>query len=230
MVQVCLRRSRAPILLRVVPGGEEQCDVGPGSTTRRADHRSDVALAQAVGQGDDTAVRQMAERLFDRTRATVRYLCGNDRDADDLAQSSLLEVLRSAGSFRGECSLERWADRITTRTTLRRLKRRRFREGIVGLAADPAASLHTAASPAMDRVLLRGRIATVLGTLTPERRATVTLHWVLGYRVAEIAEIMATPINTVRDRLRVAKKQLRSRIMKDPGLAEWVRSVLHEEQ
>lgn len=200
----------------------------PGPTPR-ADRSSDVALAQAAGRSEEKAVRELAERLFDRTRVTVRYLCGNDRDADDLAQISLLEVLRSAGSFRGESSLERWADRITTRTSLRRLKRRRFREGIVALSEDPSASIRGAAPPEMERSLLRQRLATLLGTLSPERRAVVTLHWVLGYRVAEIAEMMETPVNTVRDRLRVAKRQLRSRIQKDPGLADWARSVLHEE-
>ncbi len=192
------------------------------------DQDPDVSLARAAGRGDPDACRELAERLFDRTRTTVAYLCAGDRDADDLAQQSLVAVLKSARTFRGDCSLERWADRITIRTTLRRLKQRRWREGIVGLEAEPQPDHPVDPDRKLHRRLLRKRLAEVLGRLSEDRRTAVLLHWVHGYRVAEIAEITDTPVNTVRDRLRVGKKQLRKHLMKDPALADWARSVLHE--
>lgn len=188
----------------------------------------DVVLAQAVGSGDHHATRVLAERLFERTRATVHYLCGGDRDADDLSQLALVEVLRSAHSFRGDCPLERWADRITVRTALRELRRRRWREKIVTLCEAPLPEGQAAPDERILRRFLRRRLAGLLAKLSEDRRTAVMLHWVHGYSVAEIAEITESPVNTVRDRLQVAKKQLRALLLKDPGLSEWAQSVLHE--
>ena len=188
----------------------------------------DVVLAQAVGSGDPQATRALAERLCDRTRATVHFLCGGDRDADDLSQLALVAVLRSAHSFRGDCPIERWADRIAVRTALRALRHRRWREKIVALQEDPLPESHGAPDARIFRHFLRGRLSGLLARLSEDRRTAVVLHWVHGYSVAEIAELTESPPNTVRDRLRVAKKQLRGLFSKDPALSEWAQSVLHE--
>ncbi len=108
------------------------------------------------------------------------------------------------------------------RTSLRWLKRRRSQHQRVRQAAqrDPAAA---AAEP--ERVLalrmLRRRLALKLGRLKPEQRAAVVLKHVHGYSVAEIAELTSAPLNTVRDRLRVGKQQLRKLAAGDPLLRDW---------
>ena len=40
----------------------------------------------------------------------------------------------------------------------------------------------------------------VLGRLSPDRRAAVTLHWMHGYSVQEIADMVGAPANTVNAR------------------------------
>ena len=65
--------------------------------------------------------------------------------------------------------------------------------------ADPSAE------PGIERTLLRGAFA----KLSPEQRAVVALHLHAGYSVAETADIVAAPQETVRSRLRLAKAQLR---------------------
>ena len=146
----------------------------------------------------------MAERLIDRVRTTVSYLAPNHPDADDLIQRALIEILRSAGSFRGESALETWADRIASRTAMRLLKQRARHAEVSG--EDEAA-----------KAGLRTRLAGLLSRLSPERRAAVVLHYVHGYSVQEISEITETPANTVRDRLRVGKALLRKYMLKDSG-------------
>jgi len=191
-------------------------------------YESEVALARAAGDGDPRANRHLAERLLNRIRATVHYLAAGDRDADDLVQMALVAILRSARTFRGECSLERWGDRIAVRTALRELKRRRWRERIVALDGDVAREGQISADHDIQRRLLRDRLAHLLGRLSADRRAAVTLHWMHGYSVQEIADITSAPVNTVRDRLRTGKKLLKSHLEKDPALRDWARSFIHE--
>jgi RNA polymerase sigma-70 factor (ECF subfamily) len=159
----------------------------------------------------------MAERLIDRVRTTVSYLAPNHPDADDLVQRALIEILRSAGSFRGESALETWADRIASRTAMRLLKQRARHAEVVTLVAEPEPEEFLSGEDEAAKAGLRTRLAGLLSRLSPERRAAVVLHYVHGYSVQEISEITETPANTVRDRLRVGKALLRKYLLKDSG-------------
>jgi RNA polymerase sigma-70 factor (ECF subfamily) len=183
--------------------------------------RDDLELVAAVADGDPAARRKLVERVLDRTRRTVAYLVGADREADDMAQNALVQILRSAHTFRGECTLEYWADRITIRTAMRELRKRKRREQI-----EPEALVLGPQAPGVDvqadLKLVRARLAQLLGKLTAERRTAVVLHHVHGYGIAEVAEMTEAPVNTVRDRLRVGRRQLRKRILSDRALRGWI--------
>jgi RNA polymerase sigma-70 factor, ECF subfamily len=176
----------------------------------------DLALAQRAASGDEQARRSIAQRLFERVRTTVRYLAASHPDGDDFVQLSLLEVLRSLGTFRAETKLESWADRIVVRTALRLIKRQRRHGEVIALfSGGEVPPKHAEGAPHHQ---LRRHVQSLLQRLTPERQAVVVLQLVHGYSVAEIAELTDTPINTVRDRLRIGKTQLRKFILKDPAL------------
>ena len=162
----------------------------------------------------------MAERLLDRVRTTVTYLAPRHPDADDLVQRSLIEILRSAGTFRGESSLETWADRIAARTSMRLIRQRARHAEVVTLVADPQPRGFLCGEGEAEKASLRRRLTVLLSRLSSERRSAVVLHYVHGYTVEEISEITETPANTVRDRLRVGKSLLRQYILKDSGLGE----------
>ena len=186
---------------------------------------SDLELTHRAGLGDDSARRELTRRLLPRVRNTVHYLAAGDRDADDLVQMALVEVLRVVGSFRGDASLEHWADRVVVRTALRQIKRRRWREGIVRLDEVDRGAAEAPQEDVAGRRQLRQRMATLLENLSPERRTAVVLHWVRGYTIPEIAELTGAKLNTVRGRLRDAKRELRRLIMKDPVLGDWAESI-----
>ncbi len=210
-------------MMSVSPSSPKEADASP---------QADLELARAAGRGEARARQLLAQRLFDHVRATVSYLAGGDPDKDDLVQLSMIEILRSASSFRAEGPLDAWADRITVRTSFRALKARRRREEPlrgsedVHVAQDRLeASFSEKETTALDQEIqrreLHRRLATVLGRLGPRRRAVVVLRWVHGYGVEEIARITDSRPNTVRGRLRRGKRQLRKLILADPVLAGW---------
>ncbi len=59
----------------------------------------------------------------------------------------------------------------------------------------------------------RSVVRDALGRLTDKARLTVTLFYIDGYSHAEIADFLEVPVNTVRSRLRHAKKRLREEMM-----------------
>ncbi|MBI4917480.1 MAG: sigma-70 family RNA polymerase sigma factor [Acidobacteria bacterium] len=180
---------------------------------------ADLRLADAAASGDDGARRTLALRLADRMRRTARFLLRDEADADDAAQSAMVEVLLCLRRYRGEGSLEHWANRIATRTALELVRRRRRdaeREGR-GDAALPAPEETTTCGDEPE-VVLRQRLLRCLDRVPDERRATVVLRLVHGMTLEEIARETAVPRNTAKDRLRVGRQELREAVREDPIL------------
>lgn len=187
----------------------------------------DEELVRAATAGGQDARRALADRALDRIRTSVRYLCGDHRDSADFVQLSLVEVLRSVHTFRGDSRLETWVDRITVRTTLRHLKAgRKDQARQQSQARDPEPTLPTPADDperALTRARVQSRLAEILQKLTPERRGALVLQIVYGYSIQEISDLTDAPTETVRDRLKVGKKQLRRLVLTDDALREWAK-------
>jgi RNA polymerase sigma-70 factor (ECF subfamily) len=185
-------------------------------------HRDDLELVRAAAAGDESACRGLADRLLDRVRSTAFYLAGGRADADDYAQLAMVEILRSAGTYRGESSLEAWAERIAVRTAMRRIKRGRARPSLVSIDDVHEASPDPASDECLDRQRVSRRVARLLDTLKPKHRVAVTLKLLFGHTIAEIAELTDTHPDTVDYRLRTGRKLLRKKILNDPLLREWI--------
>jgi RNA polymerase sigma-70 factor (ECF subfamily) len=171
------------------------------------DAQADVELMAAVAANDPSAQRVVAQRLAPRVRKVAGLLCRSPADADDAAQAALIEILRSAGSFREAASLERWAERVTVRATLRTARRERSRKGLLErwVPADLLPWGALGVQSAVEEVSLE----TLLKCLSRERFQAFVLHHALDYTVNEIAELTGAPPGTVKDRLVMARKQLR---------------------
>lgn len=181
----------------------------------------DVSLCRAAAEGSAAAQHQLLDRLLDRVRRTVAYTLAFDADSEDVAQDTLLVILDSCGGFRGESSLEHWADRVTINRALRHRKKKGHRAWLFeNAAAEERIPLPGTAKPISPT--LRQTLATHLHRLSPERRASLILYYVYGYTVPEIAEITDVKEATVRDRLFVARKHLRKRFLADPILVHWL--------
>ncbi|HWB76783.1 MAG TPA: sigma-70 family RNA polymerase sigma factor [Nannocystaceae bacterium] len=189
--------------------------MSPASTPReRGDERpEDARLMQLVASGDARARNLLAMRLVGRTRRVLRGLLGDARDADDAAQDALVEILAAAHGWRGEGSIERWADRITVRTGLR-FRRRERRDAIADVDPD---ELRSDALPEHDEVLPRP-LAAYLDTLPLKERQVLFLKHALGYSLPEVAEIVGAARSTTKHRLESALDRLRKLIRRDTAI------------
>lgn len=183
-------------------------------------HPEDASLTAAAARGDQKARRSLVERLLSRVRSTVTYLSPTSPDIDDITQRALMEILASCDTYRGESRLESWADRIVTRTAIRLLQQRRVgdarEQGVDEVPEYPEWS-HPMQSP-NETAGEQREVAALLARLPPERREALVLKHVQGYSVEEIAAATNTKINTVRDRLRVGRAELRALLSgREPG-------------
>jgi RNA polymerase sigma-70 factor (ECF subfamily) len=168
-----------------------------------------------VARQDARAQRLLVERLTQRVRRITRLLSGASVDPDDAAQLSLLEILRSADSFRVATSLERWADRISARTTLRLVRREHQRRNLLTRWLVPGSlPWGKKEEPGQGE---RIGLTSVLARLSPPRREALVLRHALEFSVDEIAELTGAPPGTVKDRLVAGRKQLRRLLERDAG-------------
>jgi RNA polymerase sigma-70 factor (ECF subfamily) len=172
--------------------------------------RTDVELMAAVAAREPAAQREVLNRLGGRVRKLTGLLCRDRADADDAAQLALMAILKSADGFRVATSLERWAERITVRTTLRAGRREKNRRSLLErwLPPNRAPWGESAGGEPLGLDALFDR-------LTPERRRAFVLHHALGYTVEEIAELSEAPVGTVKDRLVTARRELRAMLERD---------------
>jgi serine/threonine-protein kinase len=89
------------------------------------DRENDAQLARDAAT-DPLARHALACRLTPRVRRLSASLLRVGSDAEDASQLALLEIMRSVSGFRGESSLETWADRIAVHTALRLAGQRRL--------------------------------------------------------------------------------------------------------
>ncbi len=154
-------------------------------------------------------------------------MLGNDADALDATQDTLVAALRALGRFDGRSSFGTWIYRIATNTCIDEMRRRR-RRPVTGVDVDFAevvevsevADDHSSgalspylgqASPGADPahiVAARIDIDVALASLPVEFRTAVVLRDVCDLPYDEIAEILGVPVGTVRSRIARARSAL----------------------
>lgn len=167
----------------------------------------DARLAAAVA-GDRRAAHALLTEMLPRVRNLVRYLVRGDADVDDIAQTTLIEILRSLPGYRAEGSLRGWADRITVRVTLSHVRRRRAERAEQERHAPELRAVRDPDAPP-DAYVQRRDVVRWLDQLPDDQRHAVVLHHVMGLSAPELAEELGVPFETARSRLRLGMRKLR---------------------
>ncbi len=182
---------------------------------------ADLALTRQAAAGDPAAGRELICRVMERVQHTCDYLAGAD-DGEDLAQLALMQVVRSAGTFRGESSLLYWVDRVTVRTAAKTFEKQKRRRLLFASACLPRPET-TDAEEGAALGQVRRRLRRHFAAISEKQRIVVVMHYLYEYEIPEIGELLDLKINAVRSRLRKGLKRLRRSILADPCLREWLR-------
>jgi RNA polymerase sigma-70 factor (ECF subfamily) len=172
----------------------------------------DVELMARVAGGEAEAQRILVRRLLGRVQRLCRALLRHAHDAQDAAQVSMLEILQSARGFRGDSSLERWADRITVRSALRASRN----EKRVQRTPFEADSERVSAPTGEDAVLAQEYLLRV----SERQRTVLILRHGFEYSIDEIADLTGISPNTVKDRLLRGRSLMRKMLRREELLLE----------
>ncbi|HYY07056.1 MAG TPA: sigma-70 family RNA polymerase sigma factor [Actinomycetota bacterium] len=153
----------------------------------------------------ETAERGELARLYGelapRLWRALRAYSGDPALADDALDEAFAQFIHRGAAVE---SPERWIWRAAFRIAAGELKeRRRF-------VAMPDDAPVDDADPATD-------LLPALARLPPKQRAALILHYYIGYRTREIAQILGSSRATVRVHLSAGRKRLRRILERDDG-------------
>lgn len=145
--------------------------------------------------------------------AVALALAGQEADALDLVQETLLRAFRSFVSFDRGDNLKAWLFTILRHAFLDRCRRRRLEPSALDPGAEPPLPAppgpFPAAGDALPDDLLRA-----LRTLSPAHQTLLLLCDVEGLRYREIADALGCPIGSVMSGLHNARTRLREALAK----------------
>ncbi len=192
-----------------------------GPTPARPDALAGVARAAAAG--DSAAVRTLFLTIGPHLLHVVRRVLGPGHpEIDDVTQECSVAVMDALERYRGEATVLYLVCRVAALTAMKvrrreaARKRRSVRDEALhveqlpgdGVAPDQEFSWQVSADA----------VRALLDRLPIDQAEALALHCVLGYTVQEIAETCLVPRETVRSRLRLAKRALRIHLLGDPRL------------
>jgi RNA polymerase sigma-70 factor (ECF subfamily) len=165
---------------------------------------------------DEAFERDLAEFVgahYPRLIRLAGLICRDAIDSEDAVQAGLERAWRRRESLDDPGRLAAWLDRIVVREAIRlgRDKRSlRQRVGrLLGDQDDIEIGVRDAEADPGSSVTSRAALRHAFESLPAAQRAVVALHLYLGYSIAETADMVGAPLETVRSRLRLARERMR---------------------
>jgi RNA polymerase sigma-70 factor, ECF subfamily len=164
--------------------------------------------------GDPEAFGTLFLRHRDRLWAVAVRTLSDPEEAADALQDAMISAFRRAESFRGDSAVTTWLHRIVINACLDRLRRKSARPAADGAderVLDALALGHAAPDPsaASDTSL---DVMSALRMLPHDQQAALVLVDMLGYPVADAAEILEVSPGTVKSRCARGRARLLPRL------------------
>ena len=150
---------------------------------------------------DDIRIENIINLYGDLLYRTGIMILGNPQDVQDVLQEVMLKVLQKMPEFHDSEHEKAWLLRVTI-NLCKDMLRFRFRHQYIQID-----ELEIEAVDTDDRQLLQEIIQ-----LPSSWRIVLILHYVEGYSLREIADILSVSENAVKKRMQRAKKALRAKL------------------
>ena len=167
----------------------------------------DELLIMRCQDGDQVALGELVDRWQGRFVGHACRMTGQPDAARDAVQEAWLAIVRSLGRLDDPARFAPWAYRIVSNKCVDWVRKQgRRRELDRELVAEKRRE------EKIDRTSEDGeqaRVLEALHSLPPERQALLSLYYLDGFSVREIADILEIPAGTVKSRLFHARNELK---------------------
>ena len=176
--------------------------------------QSDEQLMTAVMAGNQVALAALVTRHHAPLLGYLYRLVGGDQPlAEDLAQETLLHVLRQS-TYQADRPFKPWLYKIATNLARDHFKSAAVRKSRRSDTEEEALLSLEEHEPGPEEHVLAaeqgGEVRAALAQLGEEYQTVLALRFYQGFSLQEIAETLHIPLGTVKSRLSVGTHRLRS--------------------
>jgi RNA polymerase sigma-70 factor (ECF subfamily) len=185
------------------------------SPTTDIHHLADEEVMQLVQEGDPRAFELLYDRHGGAAFSLAYRMTGNRTAAEDVSQEAFLSIWRSRLRYQPERgSVRTWVLGIVHNRAIDGLRRSlvhdRRRASAEGIEETQEAPERTDVEVA--RREEARHVQGALDTLPEDQRRTIELAYFGGFSHSQIAEMLETPIGTVKGRMRLGLEKLRQQL------------------
>ena len=180
-------------------------------------------LLTKARQGNLQAFEELSGSYYTKVYNICYRMLSNPEDASEQAQETFIKAFRYIKDFKGNCSFSTWIYRIATNTCLDFLRKNKnkvtisieqqtyedltIKERLVSELPGPEKIAETNAQKAA--------IREALSKMNEKNRTMIVLRDFMGHSYEQIAEVLETPVGTVKSRISRARAELRQLLCKD---------------
>ena len=187
----------------------------PRQTTQDLRSLADEDLMQLVRGGNSKALELVYERHSGVSYSLAYRMVGTRNAAEDVVQEAFLSIWRSGARYeRARGSVRTWVLGIVHHRAIDALRRSyvhdRRRASDEGIEERFEAKERTESEVA--RRDEARTVRTTMDTLPPEQCQVIELAYFGGFTHTEIADMLETPIGTVKGRMRLGLEKMRTQL------------------
>lgn len=180
--------------------------------------RGDRELVYAARAGEVLAFDNLFYRYRDGIYRLAFAITKDGSAAEEIVVDAFARVHRALERLEPDDSLRPWLYRVAINLSYNR----RPRQGVAFSSLDDGtndiAADGESPSDAAERAERRRVVLECIEDLGAKHKIVVVLHYLNGLNLAEIAEIVESPVGTVKSRLHYALRKLRVSLSAHPGL------------
>jgi RNA polymerase sigma-70 factor, ECF subfamily len=186
----------------------------------------DEDLLAAARAGDRAALEQLLQAHQHRVFRFGVKMCGEEEDAKDVLQETLIAAARGIRDFRGASSVSTWLYTIARSFCIKKHRTSKYAPKDIGSIQDMPSSAEQVADPgrgpeqAAADTQVKSALQLAISDLDPMYREVLVLRDVEGLAAQEVAEILNLSVEAVKSRLHRARVAVRQRIAPLLGVRE----------
>jgi RNA polymerase sigma-70 factor (ECF subfamily) len=167
-------------------------------------------IIEQAAEGDRGAFEAIYKATSGFVYSTALRIVNNSADAQEITQDIFMKIYDNLKNFEFRSSFKTWVYRITVNAAInayyknkREYGRRQDFDTVLETAGTPPEAFRAVEQSDNERALTK-----LLGALTPEHRAIITLRELEHLSYEDIANTLKINLNTVRSRLKRARQAL----------------------
>lgn len=206
---------------------EQTMTVIPETLSENTDGPTDEQLMERIKNEDESALTILYRRHTPLLRTIVARVVNNDQDVDDLIQEIFLQLWRQADHYeQSKGKALGWIVTLARRRAIDRLRKRQaYARAEERLRNETERDIDPAGHHNVEDVVIasdRSEVfKRVLSNLPDAQREALQLAFYRGLSQREIAAKTGIPLGTIKTRLELAVRKVRSAIMAMGGTEEW---------